>query len=287
MTQQRFEERFQVSTEPVVRLENVNGSIMVRPGADGEVFVAAVIENPDSYTHVQIEQKPDGSIFAGTRYSAAGWLHPGPRAVDYTVTVPAAVTLAVNGVNCRIDLAGLQGPITVRTVNGAVQISETAGELDLKSVNGTITGTKVSGPLTADTVNGRVNLADSHLPSAEVKTVNGNVELNTPTGAGPYSFSTVNGNVRLNLADAPAGRVHFNSVSGRARLNQERMSGGRKFTHTIAEGGPDLHFKSVSGNLDLASDKPVERPRAEMSEILERIARGEMTVDAGLQALKG
>src|SRR5947208_17175493 len=54
------------------------------------------------------------------------------QVVDYEITVPAAMALALSGVYTDISVDGSQGEITAETVQGTVKVSGGAGNVSLK-----------------------------------------------------------------------------------------------------------------------------------------------------------
>src|SRR5438270_10902719 len=67
------------------------------------------------------------------------------QVVDYEITVPAAMALALSGVYTDISVEGSQGEITAETVQGAIKVSGGAGNVSPKSVHGAVTLEKARG----------------------------------------------------------------------------------------------------------------------------------------------
>src|SRR5207237_5387831 len=63
----------------------------------------------------------------------------GNRVVDYTVTVPAAMSISVSGPYTDVDISGTRGEVNVETVQGEVKVHGGSGNISLESVNGGVT----------------------------------------------------------------------------------------------------------------------------------------------------
>ncbi len=298
-----LEQTFSVSGIPTVHLSNVRGLVTVQPGEDGVVKVVAV-KRADSgsarHTTVEMNQDADGQIRIKTKYYEAGRWFFGfgqPCKVDYTLTVPRAANLTVKTVSSETSVRGLSGELTLKSVSGPIIVADLSGTLNFESVSGRISGGQISGPLVVKTVSGNVELRQSNLPTLQAASVSGGLELDTPLGTGPYHLKTVSGSAKIHLPAPSGGRIHFKSVSGRARIEQPVAGGSgndfpqggpRREVIDLPGSGPEIHFNSVSGDLNLdAPGGAVAAAPAQVKtlDILERVASGEMTVDAALQAM--
>ena len=156
------------------------------------------------------------------------------QVVDYEITVPAAMALALSGVYTDISVDGSQGEITAETVQGAVKVSGGAGNVSLKSVQGdvtlekargridlssvneTIKASQISGDVSAETVNGDISLVQIESANVEANTVNGDIVYDgTIKDGGRYRFSTHDGDLRV--CSSSVQRRSTGSVSRSAR----------------------------------------------------------------------
>lgn len=311
MSQEIVEKTFSVSAPARLRLGNIRGTVTILPGEEGTIRLKAV-KNLDSgdadRTEIFIEQRNDGTVKVETRYPQNGWLFfafSKPCKVDYTVQVPANCDLKVSGVSSSTTIQGIAGDITIATVSGTVRLNSLSGELKVNSVSGSVTGDELSGLVKVDTVSGDVNLSDGNFPRLDSSTVSGNLVVETPLGEGPYRFNTVSGEVDLMIPADTGCLVQSNSISGRIRTSLPshyiRKQGGKRQLE-VQSGGPLIYHHSISGNLRItAPDQPARagstsredaKTQADMGaatenrmEVLERIARGELSVDEGIQEL--
>jgi DUF4097 and DUF4098 domain-containing protein YvlB len=317
MSEEIIEQKFQVEGTPTVRVENINGTITVQPGSSGEVDVQAIKRGSQNLP-VEIFQEEDGTIVASAKptKSTLSFLDFGLKKgdVEFNLTVPAETNLVVKTVNCKTDVNGINGEMTLGTVNGSISVNDVSGKLKLDSVNGSISGSKVAGEAVMKSVNGKIIITESDLPALTAGTVSGNIQIDTPIGAGPYTLKTVSGNVKIKSEGSLKGRVHFKSVNGQVRVNNKRVAtngsmpgvSGRK-VFEFGENGPEIHFKSVSGSLDFLTDsvedikmfasadvetvdpEPTLEPASDqdLMSVLDQISSGELSVDEGISKLQG
>lgn len=156
-----------------LHIENVSGEIRVvswkKPLVDVKALEYAADTPSLDRTHVEIARNGD-QISIHTRYdSSSGFFQRSSGAqVDYTVFVPAALSVTVVNVSGRTTLSGIQGD---------VEASEISGRLD--ATLGRVAGTRrvhmsaVSGPIVARVA----RTSDSRVSAS---TVSGDVHLFFP-----------------------------------------------------------------------------------------------------------
>lgn len=307
MTQERMERSFGVASPARLSVSNIRGSVEVLPGDDGVIAVTA-IKHPESgntdLTEIVIEQEADGSVVVATRFPETAWRLWGrweACAVDYALRVPRDCALKVESVVNSTSVAGLRGTFALSTVSGLLRLKDLSGALTVSGVSGEIAGERLSlaAPLRLSTVSGDVVLADCALPAIDASTVSGRLTVHTPLAEGPYKFSSMSGGVRLVVPRGTACSVSASSLSGRFRTTEpsSRSSGSSRDGRTdINGGGPRIRMSSVSGSLWILSDEmdasldanpesPARTAPADRMEVLERIARGELSAEDGLAAL--
>ncbi len=324
MSDEIIEQKYQVGTEARLVVSNVRGSVVVQPGETGVIEVKAVKHGNFDSDRVAVEmtQDSDGTVRVETRSNDAffGFLSHPPR-VDYTVRVPQGVHLEVSCVSSTLNVSDLEGAFKLKTISGNMSLAKLSGPFKLGAVSGNITGSKLVGLLDLNTVSGRVNLTESGFPSAEASTVSGDLILQTPVADGPYRFSSVSGSVRMLVPADTRCNVELHSVSGSIRSSLPAtvtsMGHGLKATQ-IQGGGTTVRLKSVSGGVSIETEGapatavqtigpvdvspvppippippilPTETPststeQLSTSEILQRIERGEMTVDEAIKLMK-
>lgn len=319
MSTETFEQTFTVTGTPTVKVDNIRGKIEVYPGAPGEVHVTAFkhTENGTSNrTEIKMYQNDEGEIIIKTKYQDGvfgwlGFLHQ-PARVEYTVVVPPECHLSANSVSGEAFVRDLTGDLKINSVSGAVRAENLTGNIRLNTVSGKMEGVHLAGPLTLESVSGKVVLTESDLPSLQANTVSGNLSLETPLGEGPYRVDSVSGKLTLIVPENANCTATINSVSGNIRTNlpnaevwKNGAPGARHHRVQVGQGGPEIKLNSVSGALHILTPEafaantdtpaaPITSPASPVPqtsapsqmEILERIARGEISVEDGLRALQ-
>jgi hypothetical protein len=320
MSQEVIEQSFNVSGRARLVISNVRGSVVVQPGQPGVISIQAVKHTDSgSRTEVRLTQDADGTVRAEAQHSDAmlGFMSfSKPMKVDFTASVPAETDLTASVVSSGLVVTGLSGTFDLNGVSGKIELADLSGPLKVKTVSGDVSGARLSGALTVEAVSGDVRLQESQLGSAQVRTVSGDVQLQTPFGEGPYNFNSVSGDVRLITQPEMQCTAELSTISGRIVASMPQTANrlrGASQTLDIQGGGVRVHLKSVSGDLVIGSESemagqavtavpeepipptapaaPVPptppAPKLSTSEILEKIERGEMSVEDGLKLIQG
>lgn len=326
MSQDVIEKAFSVSGRAKLVISNVRGSVVVRSGAPDTVNIQAVKHTGSgSHIEVRMSQDEDGTVHVEARNSNGmlGFMSfSKPMKVDITATVPTDSDLTASVVSSGLVVSDLRGNIDLNGVSGNVELADLSGPLKVKTVSGDISAARLEGTLIVEAVSGDVRMQESQLGSAEVRTVSGDVQLETPLGEGPYQFNTVSGDVRLLTKPETQCTAELNTISGRIVTPMPQSANrarGTSQTLQIQGGGVRVFLKSVSGNLIISNEEelaaePVSEaleapippaapqesappepplppeppvPNLTTAEILEKIERGEMSVDEGLKLIQG
>jgi hypothetical protein len=244
---------FAIPSPAHLSLRNIRGQVSIRPGETGQLSVVAVkhLDNGEpERTQIEMWQTDEGNVFIATRFDNG--LAGRPCRVDYEVQIPAPCTVALRTVSGSALLERLEGSFLVKMVSGSVRLQELDGSLRVRTVSGDIAAHQLDGRLHLETVSGNVQIQSSHLDAVRLKTVNGNIRLETPLDGGPYRFESVSGDVQLAVPPGTGCTVTMNSLSGRLQVDgiERRASpfARRQQVH-LGKGGPLVHFLSVSGDL--------------------------------------
>lgn len=256
-----------VAVRPGTRLEvhNMGGDIEVRTWDRNAVRVQAEHSSRD---HVEIGY---GGVVLNI--SASG-RRGAPHAVDYTITVPAAMDLNLSGTYSDVSVEGstgrivvetVQGDVTVRggrslvtlhSVEGDVQASGVVGRLEVNSTNGEVTVDDVEGEVYAEGVNGDVTLRGIRSDNVSATTVNGDIVYRgTVRDEGQYRLSTHNGDVTVSVPASTNATVTVSTFSGDfesdfpVTLTGARQ--GKRFSFTLGSGKATVELESFQGSIRL------------------------------------
>jgi hypothetical protein len=321
MASETLEQTFNVESPARLKLSNIRGSVEILPGEPGVLTVKATKSSDYgdiSRTKIVMSQSSDGLVTVETRYQDAWWgffSFTKPCKVDYQVHIPNPCEVDASCVSSSLAASGLDGKVKLSTVSGEMRLEDLSGDLKLSAVSGETSGSGISGVLQLNTVSGEVRLVNSALTSGELTTVSGEIRLQTALTEGPYRFHSVSGAVWLSVPSDTRCSLDLQSVSGGVRVDlpvTRQKIGGRRYSYEVQGGGARVSANSVSGGLyvessDKASQESVpmeafedDQPLPEMppmppqppvpvldrAAILDRIEKGEMTVEEGLKALE-
>src|SRR5438552_3602760 len=255
-----------IPVRPGARLDvnNFGGSIAVSTWAKSAVRVQAEHSSRD---RVQVS----GSE-AVVSVKSTGRLGPS-QVIDYTITVPVSMALALSGVYADITVEGSQGEITAETVQGEVKVTGGSGFVSLRSVNGEVTLEKArgrialntvnegitlrdaSGDVAAETVNGDVRLERSESGNVEANTVNGGIVYDgTIKESGRYRFATHDGDLAIAIPENASVAVSVSTFDGDFEACFPVTLTGKtkhRFSFTIGSGSARLELESFNGDIKL------------------------------------
>jgi hypothetical protein len=311
MSDETIEQTFQVPAGVPARLDvsNISGSVEVLPGDAGVIAVSA-IKHPHTgdlgRTEVKVSQAEDGSVKAEAKYREA-WQFLSlskPCQVSFTIHVPPQCSVQASVVSSSVKIHNLEGSIEISSVSGEVTLTELSGPVRLNTVSGDIDGQALQGGLKFQTVSGNVRLKESKLSTVTGNTVSGDVSLQTALTEGPYTVHTVSGDVRMTVPVDTHCTAEVRGISGQVHTAFPQTKYHHKNGSHIAEvqgGGVLVKLSGVSGDLWIGTaegEKPEPAPQTapqptqpvqpagpNRKEILDRIERGEITVEEGLKLL--
>lgn len=240
-------------------LTNVSGDITVT-GADDAVLTlratkrlvdpGAVSESVarDAFDRVEIEiRERGGRVSVEAEYPRRGVvgrladLFRGGQmavAVDYVVTVPPGVGVAIESVSGSVTVEGVDGETGIETVSGDVRLSSLPRLAEVEMVSGDLLMSDVGNDddLSAEAVSGRITMDGVRAPRVDVEAVSATIVL-TRVEARRVEVATVSGPVSFDGSLDTEGRYELESHSGSIRV-------------TVPPGtGFDLEAQSFSGSL--------------------------------------
>jgi hypothetical protein len=223
-----------------LRISEVDGGISVEAADTNEITLVAVAKGkldlkPEKENQGLFETVLDGdTLRIGREEKKKGrkfrirflWDNDRMR-VQYTLKVPAKVSLDVNTVNGRIATRGIEGATEATSVNGSIDV-EVAGTHGLE----------------ATTVNGRVKARfTKEFNGAKFRTVNGGVTATLPQSASfTVDLAQVNGDFEA------AFPLSIHSHPGRRRVSGEVNGGNHELKITTVNG--DVELARLNGDVD-------------------------------------
>ena len=195
-----------------------------------------------------------------------------PARVDYHITVPPWMALALSGVYTDVSVEGTKAEVSAETVNGdvrvrggegylklssvqgVVDVEGARGRLELSSVNERINVADVAGEISVEAVNGTVTIERVRSKMVEAETVNGDVTyLGSIEEGGRYRFASHNGDLILGLPDHINAAISVATFSGDfksdfpVRISETRK--GHRFDFTLGSGSAQIELETFQGTV--------------------------------------
>lgn len=256
-----------VSVRPNARLEleNFSGRVAVRTWDRNQVRVQAQHGRRD-----RVEVSASSSV---VRVETEGRVGPAVE-VDYTITVPASMSLDLSGTYLEIDVQGIHGEVEAETVNGNVHVSGGSGRVRLESVQGEIVLSNargridvstvnrgihlanITGDVLAETVNGPIIMERVQAASLDAATVNGTIVYDgSIRDGGDYVLATHNGGIWLVVPQNTNATVSVSTFNGKLdssfSVALKESSSKRRFSFALGNGSAKIDLETFGGDVRL------------------------------------
>lgn len=162
--------------------------------------------------------------------------------LDYEIKVPRRVNLEIATERGHIEIAGVQGGVSVETRSDRIKIRD------------------VTGDIAAATVSGDIEL-EGIVGNANTQTVSGDTKVRLALGAEPkdMTFQSVSGDVDLQFDEAFNANLDISTTSGDLDVRgdmqviEEERPGHKTVHGRVGQGGERaLRIRTVSGDIKLA-----------------------------------
>ena len=161
--------------------------------------------------------------------------------IDYTITAPASAPVVLKNVSGDVEVRKINNTVKAASVSGDVNLEEIGGDAEVRSVSGKVSIKNCSNSLLAETVSGDLLYGGTEFYAEQLafKTISGDVKITLPSGfSGKVRVVTVSGNITSNLP-----------------LQIVAKPGKKLLEGTLGEGKTELTVSSVSGDVDISSEK--------------------------------
>jgi DUF4097 and DUF4098 domain-containing protein YvlB len=261
--------------------QQLDTTITVRPG--GQLHVEAMIGRATVRTWdrnaVRVRATPENDARVTARETAQGvsvGTRPGrggPARVTYELTVPRGYAVALEGLNLRVDVEGVQGGVSVENIEGTIALSGVGGDVRLESVSGgmvleDITGSvtansinqnirlaRVRGDVSVEAVNGSIVMREMNAARVRAATVNGLIEYDGPIhDGGRYALTTHNGRITMSVPEQANASMSVTTRSGRVETGfPVPLSGthGNRMSFRLGTGSAAVDLQSFNGTIRL------------------------------------
>jgi hypothetical protein len=224
-----FHQSYQLAAGVRVEVQAINGSVEIATatGSTAEINIIRSARNREDleFRKVLVEQTATSLIVHGEKDTSGVASHRDVRQ-RVVLSLPRQIDLGVSGINGKVGVGEIDGPVRLSGINGRVEVAQAVGYSDIKGINGHVKvtisrlgeqGIHVSG------VNGGVELffSDDLNADLDVTGINGSVNADVAnvtvfgkvdrqnfhakigSGGSPIKVSGVNGHVKLMRAGAP------------------------------------------------------------------------------------
>jgi hypothetical protein len=178
---------------------------------------------------------------------------------DLDIDLPVAASVVVEGASADLDIQGLRGDQRYRTASGDVDVRDGGGRLTIDAVSGDVDIiAAVPAQVVARTVSGDLALRAGAIDALRATTTSGDLRIaGRFAGAGPFAIETVSGDAIL--APVEGLRILVTTITGDVRTEDGARAEGPRGRRTvvIGSGGPDLTFRSTSGDLRVVPAMPL------------------------------
>ena len=211
----------------------------------------------------------------------------GPRSLDYTISVPAWMSITVSGTYADVTMDGVGGDVAVDTtrgditvhggngfvslksVQGAIALDKAKGRVEVRSINESIHLADITGDLSAETTNGSIILDRIDSANVDLYTVNGDISYDGPIkDKGAYRLTTHNGTIGMAVPEKANATLMVRTYNGGFRstfpikTGDEDQQRRKRFTVTLGSGSAHVELESFGGTISLR--RPGEpRPETE------------------------
>jgi hypothetical protein len=186
----RTETQTQVYQQPItaLKVDLGTGNLTITPGPDNTVTVTRRLHW--SFRKPTFEEQWDGQQLTVTQ-NCSGFFTPGPNCgVDYTVQVPAGISVQAVTDTGDINVRDIHGVLDLRTSTGDVTSTGASADVTIRSDTGDVTATGTSAHVDASANTGTVTLHLTAPPQAvSAQTDTGDVMITVPQG-GVYKVQT-------------------------------------------------------------------------------------------------
>jgi DUF4097 and DUF4098 domain-containing protein YvlB len=221
-----------------------------------------------------------------------------PRALDFTLTIPAWMAITVGGTATDVTVHGAGGEVSIETVRGDIHVTGGSGFVRLRSVQGEVflekakgrvevrsynqgvRLTDVSGEISAEAINGSILMERMDSSNVDASTVNGAISYD---GAirdnGTYRLTTHNGVVDLALTERTNATMTIRTYNGNFRSSLPMRftdPDARRRTVTLGNGSAHVDLETFNGLIsvrrpneprpDRIRDRDNDQPRGRQRE---------------------
>lgn len=224
---------YQLTPGAKVEVRGINGAVDIETaaGTTAEVNIvrsARTREDLD-YHKIIVEATATSLVVRGEKEGERSDRRGRDRQVRQRVTLklPRQVDLGVSGVNGRVNVGEIDGPVRLNGINGRAEVAQAVGYSELNGINGHVRvtisrlseqGIRVSG------INGGVELrfTDDVNADLDVTGINGPVNADLPNVTLTGKLNRQNVHAKIGLGGSP---IRVSGINGTVKLTRAGSAG--------------------------------------------------------------
>lgn len=238
-----LEELFACDADARVSIDNVSGSVTVRPWDRPEIKIDVKVgSDVERVEFSRSRSRPGVEVILPKRSRGRT-----DKDCHIDVMCPRGVSLDIEAVSADIHVAGIHGDTDINSVSGDVEIKDAANDVEIKNVSGEIDVAGEMRALQISTISGGVEIAGSS-KTIGVESVSGSITVGAD--ADEARLHTTSGQI---TAKGILAAIDSESVSGRINIEEihleadvASMSGS---IHVLGAMPRDLSLASISGDV--------------------------------------
>ena len=220
-----FDQSYQLAPGALVRVSGINGAVTIETSntstAEVHIVRSARTKEDLERNRVIVEQTASGLYIHGENNKDRwGERHGGDVRQRVSLRVPRQIDLQASGINGRVGVGEVDGPVRLSGINGSANVAQARGYSEISGVNGTVTVTIAQlgeRGITVSGVNGAVELRFAEALNADlhVNGINGSVSADVPNVTVQGRINRSNFNAQIGAGGAP---INVSGVNGNVRL---------------------------------------------------------------------
>lgn len=261
--------------EGTVEVSNVAGSIEIRGWSRNSVEVKGTLGDD---VEELVFERDDDYVLIKVRVPRH---HGRDIESELSIKVPERSSVEVSGVSADIDIDGVLGEQSLQTVSGDINTRSVSADLEAASVSGdvviggggndaeteagTVSGDvtlqNLAGAIEAASVSGDVVISGGSFDSAELETVNGDIEfLAELRRGGELGMESVNGTVEVEFVGDVSARFDVETFNGSIRNcfgpkpeRTSKYSPGLELSFRHGDGDGRVAIETLNGSVRICT----------------------------------
>jgi DUF4097 and DUF4098 domain-containing protein YvlB len=235
-----------------IRIENVSGSVQVKPSEAKEVAVTGTLgtgakalrmEEKKGVIEIEVELPKNAQNVEDS---------------DLVVSVPQSSSLDIHTVSAAIQVMAVSGSHELESVSGPIVMMGIEGDLVANSVSGKVEIGNCGGTLKGTTTSGAFHLFAGRFDMVNVESVSGEVGFDAELAEdGRYDLESHSGRVLVNVSENDSGAFEIHTFSGsiendfNAHVIEEQVGTGKTCEFVLGGGSAKVKISSFSGSVSV------------------------------------